>query len=92
MKSVKVFFYPLVACVLGFVILMIFLMFRGVVSNTTTQMAANVTAAHPAVATQITLWGIMSSGPAVVLLCVLIIIGFILWYMFKDWIKSRLGG
>jgi type II secretory pathway component PulF len=91
-KSVKAFFYPLIALVVGFGGLIIFLMFRSQVSNSVGSMAANVTAANPDVATKIYAWGLISSGPGVVGLCIVIILGFIIWYMFKGWIKGRYGG
>ncbi len=92
MRSVKTFFYPLIAFAVLMVILLIVLLFMPTVSTTTTNMAANVTADHPTVSTILWGWSWWSQGAVVVGIIVFCVLGFGLWQIGKNWVKSRFGG
>ena len=93
MKSVGAFFSPLWKFIVGMgLLLVIILIGLGPITDATNQMAANVTAAQPDVATKIWGWSMISTGEWVMLVVVLIALCFILWAVAKAWLKSRYAG
>ncbi len=84
MRSIKDFFYPMIAFAVLLGGLLVFLLFQSAISNSTTQMAGNVTGGA-------VLWGWSwwSNGSVVVALCVLLFLCIGLWAIGKEWLLNR---
>ncbi len=92
MRSIKDFLAPIGWFIGLMAVLLVLFLFLPAVGTATTGMAGNVTAAHPAVATQIWGWTWFSNGYVVMGLVVLIFVCVGLFYIGKAWLKSRYGG
>ncbi len=91
MRSVKVFFFPLIAFAVLMVGMLVVFVFLPAIGTSTTSMSENVTAAHPDVATKIWGWTWISNSSVVMLLVVFLFLFFGLWHIGVGWIKSRFG-